>query len=218
VCIDGFFLSHTHEPVELLDQKQVDSFLPPYDPDILLDPKRPMSLGCYATPEYYMDFRAQQQDAMSDAKKEIVTANDEFAKKFGRKYGNGLFELHNMTPKTRYVIFTLGSLAGTVKEYIREHKDVGLIRLKSFRPFPNEELRKALKGVKSLGVLEKDVSVGNHGAVYTELKAAMQGCDTAVSGFVCGLGGRDVTLNDIDSVAKKVKKGKQVEEWIGYGK
>jgi pyruvate ferredoxin oxidoreductase alpha subunit len=218
VCIDGFVLSHTHEPVELLDESKVDSFLPKYAPAVSLDPKKPVSIGCYATPEFYMDFRAQQQDAMSKAKEDVVKCNEEFAEIFKRNYGNGLFEIVNVRPSTKAVIFTMGSLSGTVREYLRDHKEVGLVRLRSFRPFPGEELRKALKDVKSIGVLEKDVSIGNQGAVYTELKAAMQGCRTVISGFVCGLGGRDITLKDIDYVSSKVMKGKEVVEWIGYAK
>lgn len=217
VCIDGFILSHTHEPVELMDEKKVKAFLPGYKARYKLDPAQPMSLGTYATPDYYMDFRRQQQDAMGDALKEIEDANKEFGKTFGREYGNGLFE-HDLKKNTKNVIITLGSLAGTVKEYLRGKKDVGLVRLRSFRPFPAEKLKGLLRDVKSVAVVEKDVSIGNQGALYTEVKAVLQDSKTSVSGFVAGLGGRDISLKDIDYIAKSLKKGKSVEEWIGYGK
>jgi pyruvate ferredoxin oxidoreductase alpha subunit len=173
-----------------------------------------MSFGCYATPEYYMEFRKQQQEAMECALVELQKVNDDFGEKFGRKYGNGLFETHNFKPNTKNVIFTIGSITGTVREYMKKNKDIGLVKLKSFRPFPKNELRKLLKNVESIGVVEKDVSIGNHGAVYTELKAALQNTKVVISGFVCGLGGKDVRLSDIDYMVKKIKAGKEVEEWI----
>jgi len=216
VCIDGFFLSHTHEPVEIMDEKNVREFLPDYNPENLLDTERPMSLGTYATPDYYMDFRRQQQEAMEQAMAEIEKVNDEFGEIFSRKYGNGLYEKYNINDDTKYVIVTLGSMSGTVKEFLRENEDIGLLRIKSFRPFPADRLKDDLKDVKSVAVLEKDVSVGNHGALYIELKSALQKTNVVVSGFVVGLGGRDVKLKDLDKIAGKMKEEKEYKEWLGY--
>ncbi len=210
VCLDGYYLSHTVEPVELLDKSMVKSFLPDYKPEVVLDPKNPVSQGTLGTPEHYQEFKKQQQEAMEKAKKVISEVNKEFGKKTGRSYGSGLIEVTN--PKARYAILTLGTLADSVKHLIAEKgwKDVGLVRLKALRPFPKEELEKL--SFTSIGVVEKDLSFGNKGVLYTEVKAVV---DTRVSGFIGGLGGRDITLDQINQVISKIRKTEEVVEWIG---
>jgi len=211
VCLDGFFLSHTMEPAELANQKTVKNLLPDYDPHVTLDPEKPISQGTLGTPEHYHEFKKQQQDAMEKAKNVIHDANSEFKKCFKRSYGNGFFEVVN--PNARYAILTMGTLAGSVKYLLKEKgwKDFGLIRLKSFRPFPAEELAKL--DFKSIGVLEKDISLGSTGALYQEVRNAVKN-STRVSNFICGLGGRDTTLEQINKVFNEIKKGEEKISWV----
>jgi pyruvate ferredoxin oxidoreductase alpha subunit len=210
VCIDGFYLSHIFEPVDV--PESVKKFLGNYKPNAVLDPDNPITQGAYATPDYYQEFKEQQQIAMNRAKEVIQKANKEFSSIFNRKYGNGLFELFNMD-SAKHAIVTMGTLAGTIKHILTEKKikDIGLVRLRSYRPFPLNELEKILENVQSIGVLEKDVSLGLGGALWSELRAIKK----PMAGFIGGLGGRDVKINDILNVFDFVRKKKQGVFWIG---
>jgi pyruvate ferredoxin oxidoreductase alpha subunit len=137
----------------------------------------------------------------------------EYASISKRSYGNGLIEKVNLEGK-KFALITLGSVTGTTREYLPN--DFGIIKVKCMRPFPAEELINACKGLESAGVIEKDISVGNEGALYTEIKACLygSGCSTKLSGFVAGLGGRDITKKDMESVFEKVRQGKTGTEWV----
>ncbi len=210
VCIDGFYLSHTYEPVDV--PNSLNNFLGDYKPHVTLDPENPVTQGAYATPDYYQEFKQQQDIAMQKAKELVMKVNDEFSDTFKRKYGNGLFELYNMD-RAKHVIVTMGTLAGTIKHVLEKEKikDIGLLRLRSFRPFPSEEIEQALKGMESIGVLEKDISFGLGGALYSELRFIKK----PVAGFIGGLGGRDVTGKEILEVFDKIRKKKEGVEWVG---
>lgn len=210
VCIDGFYVSHTYEPVDV--PESVKSFLDKYQPQTILDPKKPMTVGAYATPDYYQEFKQQQQIAMEDAAKVIKQTNSEFASKFNRKYGDGLIELTNMEDAD-YAIVTMGSVAGTIKHILKKEKikNIGLVRLKCYRPFPAEELEKILGDVKSIGVLEKDISLGIGGALWSELRFIQK----PISNFIAGLGGRDIKEAEIKQIFEAVQKKKQGLHWIG---
>ena len=131
---------------------------------------------------------------------------------FKRKYGNGLFELTNME-KAKHAIITMGTLAGTIKHVLQAEKikDIGLVRLKSFRPFPAKELKKELSSVDSIGVLEKDVSFGLGGALHNELRFIRK----PIAGFIGGLGGRDITTKEILDIFDKIREKKEGIEWVG---
>ncbi len=204
VCIDGFFLSHTLEPVVL----DGNGFVRPYKPHVTLDPKKPVSQGCYATPEYFQEFKKQQQDAMDSSLDVIQKVNSEYAKKTGRRYGSGLLECVGMKG-ARYAILTMGTLSGTIEHALE--KGVGLVRLRSYRPFPAKELQKALQGVEAVAVLEKDISLGIGGAVWSELRGFI---DKPVSCFIGGLGGRDVRAEDIKGVISTLKKKGDKIHWV----
>ncbi len=209
VCLDGFYLSHTVEPVELIKAKKF-KFLDEYNPPVTLDSEKPVSQGTLGTPEHFQEFKKQQCKAMENAKKVVKKTNKDFKKKFKRGYGNGLIEVFK--PKARYAIITMGSLAGSVRHLIKEKgwKDMGLIRLKSFRPFPREELEKL--DFTAVGVLEKSVSPGSEGILYNHVNPVM---DSRVSSFIGGLGGRDITLGQINDVASKIRRAEEFKEWIG---
>jgi pyruvate ferredoxin oxidoreductase alpha subunit len=199
VCIDGFFLSHVFEPIDITVKK----FLRPYNKKISFD--HPITQGAWASPEYYQDFKREQQDGMNAAKKVISDVNKEF---YGRKYGNGLIEVTN--PGKKYAIVSMGSVCGTIKHFLEKNDNFTLIRIKSFRPFPFEEL-KILSDFESIGVLEKDISLGNYGALFTEIKSITT---VPVCNFVGGLGGRDITMNDIQKIFEIIKKKDKGFHWV----
>ena len=196
VCLDGFIQSHTEELVEIPAQESVDAFLPPYDPVVTLDVGNPYSISVGGFGKHYARWRREQQEATEKAKKVIVEIGDEFARLFGRHYG-GLIEPYR-TEGAQAVIVLMGALTGTAREVVDEMraggKAVGLIKVRSFRPFPVQELKRALSRVKAAAVLDRDCSWGYEGALATDLKAALYGLPNppAVLNFIGGLGGSDV--------------------------
>ena len=120
VCVDGYILTHTVEPVDIPRQEDVDEFLPPYEPISYLDPKNPMSLGTFTDPDYYMEARYDMQTAMDGAKDVIRRVNKEFEEVFGRKHG--LVESYK-TEDAEIILVAMGSICGTIKtvvDYLRE--------------------------------------------------------------------------------------------------
>ena len=216
VCLDGYVLTHTIEPVEIPDKEAVEEFLPPYSPPFFLDPKEPMTLGPLGDPSVYMEFRKEQQKGMEKAYEVIKKVNKEFEEQFGRSYG--MIEEYNME-NAEIALITLGSVAGTIKDVIDESKEkVGLIKIRTFRPFPKEELIKALKDVSSVAVIEKDISIGlGEGAVFSELKGILYATNVhpKIINAIVGLGGRDVTKEHIAKIIKECKKPKQEVIWVG---
>ncbi len=217
VCLDGYVLTHTIEPVEIPDDDLVRKYIPAFKPAMALDPERPITLGAFADPGSYMEFRYVQQRAIERSLKAIQEAGREYGKLTGREYG--LVEEFNMED-AEIALVTMGSLAGTVKATLNSMKNnrVGLLRVRTFRPFPLEEIRRVLGGVEKVAVIEKDISIGlGEGVLFSEIKGALYGMDSppAVSGFVAGLGGRDVTLEDIAGVVEKVEKGFEGTGWVG---
>jgi pyruvate ferredoxin oxidoreductase alpha subunit len=196
IHLDGFHISHVVEPIVLLDQKEVDSFLPPYKYPFPLDPDRPVTMGAFATPMIYTEAKKAQQEALIATKETILGVWDEFAKKFGRHY----------TPVETYkaddaeiLLLTMGSFSQPAEIAIdkmrKEGKRVGLVKLRLWRPFPFEKLRKAVGDTRLLIVFDRCLSYGGAGGpVCTEVRAALYGEEKRpkIIGFVGGLGGRDV--------------------------
>lgn len=214
VCLDGFILSHTSEPVDFLGEEDVRRFLPDYKPGFSLNPARPVTMGSLGTPEHYIRFKKQQDEAMEKALEAIMAANREYSSVSGRLYGNGLMETSNLEGKDSALV-TLGSVAGTARALL-DRMGIGLIRLRSLRPFPLEELKRSCRGLNSIGVLEKDISPGCNGALYNEVRSALYGLGGGlkISGFIAGLGGRDITLRDMEMVMKAIKDGKEMVKWL----
>ncbi|MCU0632228.1 MAG: pyruvate ferredoxin oxidoreductase [Methanolinea sp.] len=210
VCFDGFILSHTYEPVDTLTQEQADSYLPRYAPVHRLDSDNPISFGLFASPDYYMEFRYQIDQAMKDAAKHIAKAGKEFGEMFGRDYSD-MVEAYRMEDAD-FAIVAMGSICGTVKDAIdemrKDGKKVGLLKLRTFRPFPEKEVRSALSGVSRVAVLDKNISLGAKGAVALEVKDALYGSGIPVLDYIIALGGRDVRKKDIRAVVEMAGKGK----------
>ena len=216
VCVDGYYLTHTVEPVDIPTQEEVDDFLPPYQPThSYLDPKDPMSIGTFTDPNYYMEARHDMEVAMEGAKEVIKTVNKEFAEKFGRKYD--LVENY-MCDDAEIIIVAMGSICGTIKAVIdnmrKEGHKVGLLRVIAFRPLPTEDIYNAVKNAERIAVLDKNISFGIGGVLFNEIKAKM---NVDARGFILGLGGRDVSNEDIRNIIEITKNSTESNKinWIG---
>lgn len=213
VCVDGFILTHTVDPVDIPAQEDVDDFLPSYKAEhAYLDPKKPMSIGNLADTNYYFEIRHDLEMALEGSLKVIEDVDKEFGEKFGRSYG--LIEEYK-TDDAEIILLAMGSICGTIKDVIDDVRNkgekVGLIRVRAFRPFPREAIKKATKDAK-LAVIDKNVSLSVGGALYTETKAITE---NETYGYILGLGGRDITPKDIEEVIEKTKNPTKDVEWIG---
>ncbi len=205
VCMDGFVLSHTYEPLEVPEQNEVDAFLPPYTPKhAFLDPNKPITQGPFAYPKPYAAMRKELSDAIMNSKTVVKKVHNEFAEKFGRAYGDGIIEEYKSDKPT--VIVAMGSVCGTIKEVVDERDDIGLVRIRCYRPFPKEELVKALEGKENIIVFEKDVALGMaSGALYHEIKSILAGKNVRINNVVGGLGGIDTTKKNISNFVDRMK-------------
>lgn len=204
VCMDGFFLTHTFEPVDLPDQALVDAYLPPLRFARALDPAAPATLGGGSEPDNYLEYRRAHHAALDRSAGEIVAAAADFAHRCGRHHG-ALLDGYHLDDAER-VLVTLGSAMGAVRDVVdalrARGERVGALKLRCMRPFPAAALVQALRGTRRVAVLEKALSAGAGGIVAAELRAALHAAGVAlpVDGFVGGLGGRDLTPASIESV------------------
>ena len=199
VCVDGFILTHAYERIDLPTQEEVDDFLPPYDPHVSLDPKNPKAIGTMVPPGYFMEVRCLAHKKQIDALNVVECVGNKFKEKFGRDSG-GLVREYNLE-KAETVIVTMGSVAGTIKDTIDELNKkggkYGVLSIVSYRPFPTEAIRKALKNAKTVIVLEKAFAVGIGGILFQEISLALKNTKTEVKSVVAGLGGRAITSDMI---------------------
>ncbi|MCD6369915.1 MAG: pyruvate ferredoxin oxidoreductase [Thermoplasmata archaeon] len=226
VGIDAFVLTHTVEPVELPEQKEVDDFLGEFVPHyVTLDPEKPATLGSFGFPEHYMEFKYGQWIAMERAKKVIDEVFSKFEEKFGRKYAKVTPEF---TEDADILLVTMGSMTSTTREFVKRMREngkkVGLVKLTVFRPFPKEELKEILKNAKVVAVLERNISFGFGGAVYAEISSALSSLKEKpkIVDFIIGLGGRDITFKSLEAalrIAERAMK-EEVDEinWIDVNK
>jgi pyruvate ferredoxin oxidoreductase alpha subunit len=217
VCMDGFILTHTYETVDMPSQEQVDAFLPAYAPLYKLDVNDPYTLGAYTGPELYQEVRYGIQRDCLAAKEVVKEVARDFRSAFGRWYGDVIDTYRTEEAETLFV--AMGSVVGTLKDWVDAQRDagekVGLVKLRCFRPFPEEELVAAVSKAKRVIVLEKAVSMGSTGIVAAELRAALQGkSEVPVSSVVTGLGGRDVTMDILDEAKQRAEAG-EMDFWAG---
>ncbi|MFZ2356304.1 MAG: pyruvate ferredoxin oxidoreductase [Candidatus Omnitrophota bacterium] len=219
VCMDGFILTHGIETVDMPSQEQVDKFLPPYKPLYKLDVDNPMTLGPLIDPDYYMETRYAIQKTQLDAIKLIPKVTSEFSKVFGRNY-NGLIEEYQ-TKDAERVIVAMGSVCGTIKDVVDESrakgKKLGLLKITSFRPLPVDAIYNALKNVPKIAVLDKAVSLGSYAPLVGEIRSVFFGKKKApklISGFVAGLGGRDITKDSIKEIYRLLTAKEVQDEYI----
>jgi pyruvate ferredoxin oxidoreductase alpha subunit len=195
--------------VDIPTQNEIDAFLPPYIPYQKLDAEKPLSFGMYATPEYYMEFRYMNDQALQRSKDVIGKAGKEFGEQFGRDY-SALVEEYRLEDADTAVV-AMGSVCGTIKDAIDEMRErgkrVGLLKIRTYRPFPIEEVTASLQKVNTVAVLDKNISLGSRGAVGLEVKDALFGSGIQVYDYIAGLGGRDIRKKDVAAMVSLAEKG-----------
>jgi pyruvate ferredoxin oxidoreductase alpha subunit len=236
VGLDGFTLSHSLENVKVLEDDAVKQFVGVRQlPDVLthegkrapfrLDPENPMTMGPIAFPNYYFEFKRQQEEAMKNALAAVQKINGEYAKITGRSYGNGLVDAYHLDD-AEVAVVCVGSTAGTLKTIVddlrRKGVKAGLLRLRTFRPLPVEEIRSVLANVKAVAVMDKSMSFGgNGGAVFHEVRHVLYEAENRpyVVNYVYGLGGRDASPRELRSVYEdltRILEAKRVEKPVTY--
>ena len=218
VCMDGFVLTHAFERLDVPSQEMIDSFLPPYEPKEYLDPKEPISMGAMVGPEAFTEVRLLQQRKMVKALQVIEDVTKEYRALTGRNSG-GLLDCYNCENADIKLVI-LGSSVGTAKDAVDELKkkgiNVGIISLKSYRPFPYEAMRAAIGDTKKVVCLERAFSFGARGIICPEVKRAVEGTDTKVYTAIAGLGGRAILGSTIDNIVDYALNDKFTEEvtWV----
>ncbi|MBQ5334630.1 MAG: pyruvate ferredoxin oxidoreductase [Oscillospiraceae bacterium] len=221
VNLDGFVLTHTYETVEIPEQTQADSFLPRYVTENRVDFDNPKNLAFSAGPDTNYIFKYKAHQGMLAAKAVVTETESAFADIFGRQY-SGLLENYR-TEDADYILVTLGSIAGLCRETADRLREqgirAGVVRIRYMRPFPNEEIAAALRNAKAFGVLEKDISFGNEGTVFTNVNSALQKAGVRIPGydFIGGLGGRNISAGDIEQIYTDIQNGTQSVNFIGIG-
>lgn len=204
VNLDGFILTHTYELVNVPDQEKVDDFLPKYITNNRMCLEKPTNLSITVGPDWHTEFRYQQHVVTRKAADIINRVDYDFDEAFGRSYG-GMVEAYQ-TEDADAVLVTLGSITSTVRDVVdamrSDGKKVGFVKIRFLRPFPEKELRQILKEAPTVGVLEKEISYGYEGSVFTEVCAALlkEGVTPYVRNFVAGLSGHDISTESIESM------------------
>ena len=211
VCQDGFITSHSIENIELIEDDKVKEFVGKYKPEhYLLNDKEPIAIGPLDLQAYLFEHKKQQADAMRNSKKVIEEVAKDFEKMTGRKYN--FFEEYKMED-AEVVIVCMNSTAGTAKAEVDELRNkgikAGLIKVRVFRPFPAEEIAKALGNAKAIAVLDKADSLNAAGgALFTDTTSAMyiNNINVPAVNYIYGIGGRDTTTKDIGLVYEDLLK------------
>ncbi|MCI8396797.1 MAG: pyruvate ferredoxin oxidoreductase [Clostridia bacterium] len=226
VCQDGFITSHSIENIELIEDEKVKEFVGKYEPEhYLLNDKEPMAMGPLDVQPYLFEHKYQQANAMKNAKNVILEVSKDFEKMTGRKYS--FFEEYKMED-AEIVVVCMNSTAGTTKfvvDTLRENGiKAGLLKIRMYRPFPAEEIAKALSKAKAVAILDKADSVsGAGGALFTDVTSGMyiNGIKVPAVNYIYGIGGRDTTSYDIEGVYKDlqeiVKTGKTENPYRYFG-
>lgn len=217
--LDGFTLTHTYEVVDVPSVEQADRFLPPYETDNRISFEAPKNLGFSAGPDTNTEFKYKEHLGILNARRVICECEKSFKDIFNREY-SGLIETYR-TDDAVSVIVTLGTISGLVREVVddlrAQEKKVGLLRIRYLRPFPNEEIVQALKNVRAIGVLEKDISFGNEGTVYTNVNSALHKAKLNVvsSNYIAGLGGRNIEKHQIEEIFSRLESSESEIVFVG---
>lgn len=199
VCMDGFILTHAVEVVDVPEDEEVAKFLPPYEPRQVLDPEHPVSIGAMVGPEAFTEVRYLAHHKQMQALELIPQVQEEFKAVFGRDSG-GLVRPYR-TEDAETIIVSVGSVLGTIKDVIDERREngekIGALGITTFRPFPQQAVRDALKNAKRVVVIEKAFSVGIGGIVASDVRTALIGKDVKHYEVVAGLGGRPITKRSL---------------------
>jgi len=224
INLDGFTLSHVVEPMQWVEQEQVDGFLPPYKPLHTLHPDKPVTMGAFGMPEVYAEAKKAQEVALRNSYPVILEVWNKWGEMTGRHYHP--VETYRMKG-AKIALLTMGSFGEIAMEAVDQMRakkiPVGLIKLRLWRPFPFEEIRKSIQGLETLVIMDRAISLGGIGGpVCSEIKAALyqQTKRPKIFGFVGGLGGRDMPPQQFEEMvqqALKMKSKKKVEEFTTIG-
>ncbi len=205
VCMDGFILTHAVEQVDLPTQEQVDAFLPRFEPRQVLDPDDPVSIGAMVGPEAFTEVRYLAHVTQMQALDLIPEISRTFEGAFGRASG-GLVRPYR-TDDAETIVVALGSVLGTIKDTVdvlrSEGERIGVLGITTFRPWPSEEVRRALLGAKRVVVIEKALAVGIGGIVSLDVRVALSGLDQEVHTVIAGLGGRPITTTSLHLLLRR---------------
>lgn len=219
VNYEGYIQSHTSEEVEIPTAEKVTKFLP-LKRMPALDVKNPQGVNTVTSPDFYMDYKYRQNEAMEKALTFIPEVAQSYNAEFGRD-SIGNLETYKMED-AEHAIVAMGSIVSTIRQFVdaqrQQGKKVGLVKLKTWRPFPGQELYAALKGAKFITVLDKNIVFGVGGALATDIKAAFYGSsDIIIDGFIIGLGGAKSGIEQIKQAVESTESGEQKNRtlWIG---
>jgi pyruvate/2-oxoacid:ferredoxin oxidoreductase alpha subunit len=224
VVLDAFILSHTQEAVDVPEAKDVDAILPSLENPNAIDIEVPKAFSPVVAPDNFTEAKFKQYRASEDAAKIIEEAGKKFKDAFGRSYPL-------VTPykvdDAEAVIVAAGAVSGTVRAAVdalrKENKKAGMVKIRTFRPFPADQMGEMLNGIPNVGVLDKSVFPGAGGPLAQEVKASLyrqsgsNGSPPLVTGFVGGLGGRDITVSDVVGIFETILNGKAYKEPVFIG-
>jgi pyruvate ferredoxin oxidoreductase alpha subunit len=223
VILDAFVLSHTYEPVDIPDQDKVDAFLPKKLYKYRLDIKEPHAFHCLTPPDVYFELRYKLQKAMDEAIKVINDVGEEYGRIFGRQYG--LVEKYH-TEDAELILVASGTSVSTARVVIDQLREkgesVGMLKIRTFRPFPVEEVQEVLSKAKKVAVMDRNISYGHGGIFSQEIKASLyhlsEDKKPEIYGYIVGLGGRDITPDVITNIIRRTQKedkSKEIIIWEG---
>jgi pyruvate/2-oxoacid:ferredoxin oxidoreductase alpha subunit len=219
VILDAFALSHTYEVVEIPDQDKVDAYLPRFNPPFRVTPADPHAFGGLTGPENYFELRYKLQVDMEKAPALIEETGRAYERLFGRYLG--LVEDYRCDD-AEIILVTSGTAGFTARVAVDQLRDEGVLagnlRIKVFRPFPFETVRRIAGRARKVAVVDRNISYGHHGIFYQEVKSALYNHDQGVPvfGFITGLGGRDVTPDTFKEVARRALSQAEPDREIGW--
>ncbi|MHB8065752.1 MAG: transketolase C-terminal domain-containing protein, partial [Ruminiclostridium sp.] len=207
INLDGFVLTHTFEAIDIPTEEQVTQFLPEFELEGKMDLDNPKNLFFSSSPAHNILFKAQQYQAMENSRSIIEKVDKQYEEITGRGYG-GLVTGYK-TEDAEIIIITLGSITGLVKDVVDslriEGQKVGLVKIRFMRPFPEKEILELCKNASKIGVLEKDISFGYHGTVYTNVADALKTTGINLVNYIAGLGGKNISFEDIKNIFNELK-------------
>lgn len=223
LVLDAFYLSHTSEPVDVPDQADVDSFLPKREAGIKLDTADPHAFNGLVRPDAYMEMRQGLHEALGRAVETYDAVEAEWERLTGRRYGS--VEAYR-TDDADLLLVTSGTITSTARHVVDQRRaageNIGLVKVKMFRPFPTAAIRRLLGGVPRVAVLDRNLSPGRGGIFAEEIRASLYDVPPddhpLLFGYVLGLGGRDVTPNTINEVIEQTRTAERPERediWVG---
>lgn len=207
VNLDGFTLTHTYDLVDIPDQDLVDKFLPPLNTTNKMDMKDPKTMCMTVGPDYHTEGRYVQHKAFEAAAKMVVQADKEYGDLTGRYYG-GMIEEYRCEDAD-FVLVTSGSVSGTTRVVIddlrQKGRKVGLIKVRCYRPFPKEFFASLGNRFEAVGVVDRSISFGFDGTLFSEVKSAMYGSNSKLQNYIVGLGGKDIPKEQIVEMYDKLE-------------